>query len=136
MEFQQVSPILWTNDLEGTTRFYREILGFSARTDFPDFVSLQKGKINIMFVTPQVPEDCPPNDEQLFHSPLLTGSLFILMTEVDEFWSITNDKVTVKTSLGDREYLMRDFSILDNNGYELVFGQDISSQKLRLNISD
>jgi hypothetical protein len=36
--------------------------------------------------------------------------------------------VTIKTPIADRTYLMRDFSILDNNGYELVFGEDISSK--------
>ena len=127
MEFRHVSPILWTKDLESTIRFYRDILGFTARSNFPNFVSLHKGEVNIMFIVPQEPEECGPNGEEFFHLPLLTGSLFIQMTDVDEYWSLVRDKVKVKTSLADREYFMRDFSILDNNGYELVFGQDISS---------
>ncbi len=41
------------------------------------------------------------------------------------FYESVKDKATIKTSIEDREYFMRDFSILDNNGYELVFGQHI-----------
>jgi hypothetical protein len=48
------------------------------------------------------------------------------MENVDEFWEQVKNKATIKSSIADRQYLMRDFSIIDNNGYELVFGQDIS----------
>jgi hypothetical protein len=80
-----------------------------------------------MFVLPQdEPEECKdPNDkEEFFPKPLLTGSIYIVTTEVDQLWDQVKDKATIKTALEDREYLMRDFSILDNNGYELVFGQN------------
>jgi len=50
------------------------------------------------------------------------------MEDVDQLWDKVKDKATVKSAIEDREYLMRDFSILDNNGYEIVFGQDISLQ--------
>lgn len=126
MQLKSISPILWTKDMDETIRFYRDTLGFSARSNFPDFVSLSKGNIDIMFIVPKLPEDCPPEGGEFFSSPTLTGSLFILMTDVDNFWQSIKQRVTVKTPLADREYLMRDFSILDNNGYELVFGQDIS----------
>ena len=124
---KSVSPILWTKDIDETVRFYQDTLGFSPRSNFPDFVSLSNGNVEIMFIKPRSPaENCLPEGQDFFPQPLLTGSLFILMSDVDDFWNVIKDKVNVKTSLADREYLMRDFSILDNNGYELVFGQDIS----------
>jgi hypothetical protein len=46
---------------------------------------------------------------------------------VDKLWESVKDKAVIKTAIANREYFMRDFSILDNNGYELVFGQDISA---------
>ena len=84
-----------------------------------------------MFIVPQdEPEDCkdPDNQAEFFPRPMLTGSLFIVTEQVDELWNSVKDKAIIKTSIADREYYMRDFSILDNNGYELVFGQDISGQ--------
>lgn len=130
---QKISPILWTKDIEATIAFYTTVLGFSGRSNFPDFVSLSKGNVEIMFIVPQdEPGECkdPNNKDDFFPKPILTGSIFILMEQVDEFWSKVKDKATIKTAVADREYLMRDFSILDNNGYEIVFGQDISNSKL------
>lgn len=70
-----------------------------------------------MFIEPQ---------EEFFPEAGLTGSLFIWTEQVDELWNSIKHKARIKSSIGDRAYLVRDFSILDNNGYELVFGEDIS----------
>ena len=129
MRLQKLSPILWTKDLKETIRFYEDVLGFAGRSNLPNFVSLTRGEVEIMFVGPQdEPGECkdPDNREEFFPKPLLTGSLFILTDRVDEVWESVRDRATIKDAIADREYLMRDFSILDNNGYELVFGQDIS----------
>jgi catechol 2,3-dioxygenase-like lactoylglutathione lyase family enzyme len=126
---KKLSPILWTKDLQKTMSFYESVLGFKGRSNFPNFVSLTRENIEIMFVVPQEePEECkdPNNNEEFFPKPVLTGSLFILTDKVDKLWESVKDRATVKTSIENRAYLMRDFSILDNNGYELVFGQDIS----------
>jgi len=85
-----------------------------------------------MFVVPRdEPDDCrdPDSQQDFFPKAGLTGSLFITVEEVDMLWEAVRDKVVIKTALADREYWMRDFSMLDNNGYELVFGEDISSRK-------
>lgn len=132
MKFHKLSPILWTKNLEETVSFYENILGFTSKSNFPNFASLTKGNVEVMFIIPQdEPEDCknPNNKEDFFPKTVLTGSFFILIDEVDKLWEEVRDKATIKTSIDDREYWMRDFSILDNNGYELVFGQDISSNQ-------
>ena len=126
----KLSPILWTKNLTQTTEFDENVLGFTAHSNFANFVSLTRGEVEIMFVIPQdEPEDCKdPNDRaEFFPRPMLTGSLFIITENVNDLWKTIQGKVTVKSSIADREYGMRDFSILDNNGYELVFGQDIAS---------
>ena len=126
---KQLSSILWTKNLEDTISFYESVLGFKGRSNFPNFVTLERELIQIMFVVPQYePEDCKDLDNKLefFPKPVLTGSIYIFTDQVDKLWQSVKDKATVKTAIENREYLMRDFSILDNNGYELVFGQDIS----------
>ena len=132
MKVQKLSPILWTKNLQETITFYTTVLEFTGRSNFPNFVSLSKGNAEIMFVVPQQePDDCKDlNDkEQIFSKPHLTGSIFIFMENVDELWNRVKDKAVIKAPIEDRAYLMRDFSILDNNGYEIVFGQDISNSK-------
>lgn len=126
---KKLSPILWTKSLDQTISFYENVLGFKSTSNFPNFVYLSRGDVGIMFVLPEdEPEDCkdPENHEEFFPRPILTGSIYIYLDNVDELWVAVKDKATIKSKIEDREYLMRDFSILDNNGYELVFGQDIS----------
>lgn len=129
MTLQTISPILWTKDLRATVSFYEDVLGFISQSNFPNFVSLNRDGVTIMFVVPlDEPADCNDENDKVnfFTKPTLTGSIFITMKQVDTFWDSVKDKATIKAPLADREYLMRDFSILDNNGYELVFAQDIS----------
>jgi catechol 2,3-dioxygenase-like lactoylglutathione lyase family enzyme len=128
---KHLSPVLWTKNLQQTIEFYTVVLGFSARSNFPDFVALCQGDAEIMFVVPKNDrEDCGPgNKEEFFPQPRLTGSIYIFMENVDAFWETIKDKVTVAAPIANREYQMRDFSIRDNNGYELVFGEDISQTK-------
>jgi uncharacterized glyoxalase superfamily protein PhnB len=130
MKLQHLAPILWTKDFEKTISFYVNILGFTCRSNFPNFASLQRDNVEIMIVLPvEEPEDRKdPNDKQeFFPKAILTGSIYITIDDVDELWTKIKDSVTVLTPLENREYLMRDFSITDNNGYELVFGQNINS---------
>ena len=114
--------------MKETILFYESVLEFKGKSNFPNFVSLTRGNVEIMFIVPQdEPEERKHRreKEESFPRPILTGSIFILTDRVDELWESVRKKATVKTSIDDREYSMRDFSILDNNGYELVFGQDI-----------
>ena len=131
MELLHLSPILWTKNLNETVSFYETVLGFKGKSDFPNFASLTKGNVEIMFVVPQNDDkdrEVEGVNRAFFPKPLLTGGLFITTDEVDEIWASVKDRTIVKTAIEDRAYLMRDFSILDNNGYELVFDQDISNR--------
>jgi catechol 2,3-dioxygenase-like lactoylglutathione lyase family enzyme len=119
MKIQELSPILWTKSIAETVAFYEGVLGFSSQSNFPNFVSLAKDDARIMFVVPQDEPDL---------RTVLTGSIYMFMEDVDGLWEQVKDKTNIKSPIADRDYLMRDFSILDNNGYELVFGQDISKK--------
>lgn len=125
MRLQKLSPILWTKNLQETISFYETILSFKSRSSFPDFASLYKDGVEIMVI---VPTGEPGEEDSFFTRPLLTGSIYIYMQGVNEFWETVKDKAIIKTSICDREYGMRDFSVLDNNGYEIVFGEDISDR--------
>lgn len=125
MQLQKLSPILWTKNLQETISFYETVLGFKSRSNFSNFVSLYKDNVEIMAIVPTAERD---EKENFFPKPLLTGSIYIFMKDVDALWETIKNKATIKTSICDREYWMRDFSITDNNGYEIVFGEDISNR--------
>jgi catechol 2,3-dioxygenase-like lactoylglutathione lyase family enzyme len=124
MKLQALSPILWTKNLQETVFFYETVLGFTSRSGFPNFAAFSRDNAEIMFVIP----NGEPDDKDFFPKPLLTGSIYIFTKDVDELWESVKDRVNVKSSICDREYLMRDFAIVDNNGYEIVFGEDISNR--------
>lgn len=125
MQLQKLSPVLWTKNLQETISFYETVLGFKSRSNFPNFASLYKDNVEIMAIVPTAERD---EEENFFPKPLLTGSIYVFMKDVDALWETIKNKATIKTSICDREYWMRDFSITDNNGYEIVFGEDISSR--------
>src|SRR5687768_15435417 len=107
MNLHKLSPILWTKDLPGTISFYENVLGFTGESNFPDFVALSRGNVEIMFVVPKdEPEDCkdPNSNEPFFPKPMLTGSLFITTDHVDKLWELVKDKAIIKSSISDREY--------------------------------
>ena len=88
MKPQKLSPILWTKDLKETISFYETVLEFKGKSNFPNFVTLTRGNVEIMFIVPQdEPEDCKdPNDKtNFFPKPLLTGSIFIVTEQVTNF---------------------------------------------------
>jgi catechol 2,3-dioxygenase-like lactoylglutathione lyase family enzyme len=124
-ELKHLSPILWTKDLDKTIEYYTTVLGFEARSHFPDFVSLSRDRVEIMFVVPHNDHEGEKPEEPFFPKPILTGSIYITLQHVDELWLGVKDNVEVISPLCDQEYKMRDFSIRDNNGYELVFGENI-----------
>jgi catechol 2,3-dioxygenase-like lactoylglutathione lyase family enzyme len=124
MQLQALSPILWTKNLQETISFYETVLGFKSRSSFPNFAALYRDNAEIMVIVPTG----EPGDKDFFPKPFLTGSIYIFTQGVDEFWEFVKDKAAIKTPICNREYLMRDFSILDNNGYEIVFGEDISKR--------
>lgn len=131
MNLQGLSPILWTKSLEQTIAFYEIVLGFTARSNFPNFVSLFHGDVQIMFVHPTedpAAHNETGNIESFFPKPAMTGSVYIFTDKVDQLWETVIGKATIKSAIADRDYAMRDFSIFDNNGYELCFGQDISNR--------
>ena len=130
MKLQKLCPILWTKNLQETISFYTDALEFTSRSNFPNFASLSRDSIEIMMIEPtEEPDDCkePGNQEPFFQKSNLTGSIFIFTDQVDELWEKVKDKAVIKSAIANREYQVRDFSILDNNGYELLSGQDIST---------
>ena len=135
MKVTNLRPILWTKNLQETIDFYVTALGFTCRYQIERFAALTKDNIEIMIVVPiDEPEDCKDeNKNGFFPNPNFTGSIYIDVDNADEYWEQLKDKVKVKSPIENAEWHVRGFSIFDNNGYELVFGQDINDDFINLN---
>lgn len=128
MKLKKLRPILWTKDLQQTIHFYTDILGFTCRNQYPDWAALTKDDIEIMLSVPTAPnEDFIDTEQQngFFSAPNFSGSIYMNIDGVDEYFEKIKDKVKIKYGVENMEWGMREFSIYDNNGYELVFGQEM-----------
>lgn len=120
MRFHALTPMLWTNDLEGTIDFYSGMLGFALDEYNADWgwCHMHRDTVNLMFARPV--ETMPENG-----LPICTGSFYIYTDETDEAWAMLKDKTSVRYPIGNYAHGMREFAILDNNGYMLQFGREL-----------
>lgn len=120
--FQTLKPILWTNNLEETIAFYRDILHFELLNHDAalGWAALAHGNIEILLSL--------PNAHFEFKQPKFTGSFYFEIPDVDDFWVEITDKTKVCYPIENFEYGMREFAIFDNNGYLLQFGMALSNE--------
>jgi len=121
MQLTKLTPMLYTNDLQGTVDFYTQTLGFTCKSISKelDWASLTFGDIDIMVSL--------PNEHIPFDKANFTGSFYFLTNNADIFWEQLKDKTSICYPIEDFEYGMREFAIYDNNGYLLQFGHELAS---------
>lgn len=121
MKLTSLRPMLWTNDLDMTIEFYNKILGFKILNYNQEvgWVTLGRDDLEIMFAK--------PNEHIEFDKPVFTGSFYFVTDSVDKVWADVKDKVSVIYGIENFDWQMREFAILDNNGYMLQFGQEIET---------
>ena len=121
MHFNNLSPMLNTNDIEESVNFYVQHLGFECKAldHESGWASVQHGDIRIMFSIPNV--------HAFFEHPFFTGSLYFNVKDVDTLWKKLKDEANVCYPIEDFEYGMREFAIYDNNGYLLQFGEEVKT---------
>jgi uncharacterized glyoxalase superfamily protein PhnB len=119
MTLLELRPMLQTEDYQGTLDFYTHTLGFECTSSIPGlgWASLKRDRIALMISR--------PNSHTPFGGPRLTGSIYINTDDVEGWWARLKDVARVAYPIETMEYDMREFGILDNNGYLLQFGQPV-----------
>ena len=118
-------PILKTLILQSTIDFYTQQLGFTCTKHLRQYrrATLKRDNVTIIFHAGDIDENVPAkHSERSF-------SLYIYLENVDELWEELKDKAEICEPLGDRDWGMRQFSIFDNNGYLLIFGQRVKEEE-------
>lgn len=118
MKLDRLTPMLWSNDLKATIDFYQAKLGFilDEYNEAWGWCHLHRDGVALMFTSP---------DARNYKGPLLTGSLYVYTEDVDELWENLKDAESVSYSIANFKHRMREFGILDNNGYLLQFGREL-----------
>lgn len=121
MKVTHLFPMLVTESIEKTLEFYTQTLGFECRGKYPKenpcWISLWNNGFEIAFNL--------PNDQTDFEKPILTGSIYLHVEDIDEVWENLKDKVEIVYEIENFDYGMREFGIRDCNGYVLNIGQNI-----------
>jgi uncharacterized glyoxalase superfamily protein PhnB len=121
MKFESLSPILTTDDMDRSVRFYVDVLGFTCGMQTPGYSNLYRDGIRIML-------GGRPNSHEPWAGPRFTGQLYIHLNEpneVDALWSKIKGRVEVVYAPDTFDYGMREFGIRDDNGYNLAFGSEV-----------
>jgi catechol 2,3-dioxygenase-like lactoylglutathione lyase family enzyme len=117
MTFKKLAPILTTDDMDRSVRFYVDVLGFTCGMQTPGYSNLYRDAVRIMLVA--------PNEHSQWKGPNFTGQFYIDLEtaeEVEALWETVKDRVDVIYALDDFDYGMHEFGVRDDNGYHLAFG--------------
>jgi uncharacterized glyoxalase superfamily protein PhnB len=116
---QELTPILNTEDVQGSVDYYTSVLGFTCEAGGEEtaWARVSRDDVSVMFARPTV--------HQHFIRPTFTGSLYLRTDDVDAVWEQLKDKVEICYPIENFHYGMREFAIYDNNRYLLQFGQEI-----------
>lgn len=112
-QFYQGAPLLLVPDVITTADFYRKILGFTtdAGAETREYSVVWRDNAAVHLAKGE-------------HAP--TGvRIFFWVKDVNALYAdVTRRGAAIAVPIGTRPYHVRDFSIRDPNGVELVFGQD------------
>jgi predicted enzyme related to lactoylglutathione lyase len=123
-----VAPYFIVDDVVTTANFYRDKLGFKYDRFWghptPAFCMVRRSGITIMLSQHAGPGFMRPNNTAADGA----WDAYIWMDDADALQKEYAAKgVKIVRGICDQPYGMRDFDILDCNGYRLCFGHDISA---------
>ena len=130
MKFQDVTPNLIVGDIDRSTAFYRDVLGFTVVTTVPDaapfvFVWLERDSVPVFLNDPKAVEhDVSGVSGRPFGG---SATLFFVISDVDAFHAAVAPRVKVVMPLKTQFYGMREFAVEDPDGHLLTFAQRVGS---------
>ena len=113
--------ILPVKDIQSSALFYTDKLGFTVELKWGnpiDYLIVSSGDVSIHINKKM---------DQSYASTVHTR-IYFFVSDIDLLYTNLIDKgVTIKTPIGTRDYGMRDFDIVDPDGYILSFGMGTTS---------
>jgi catechol 2,3-dioxygenase-like lactoylglutathione lyase family enzyme len=117
-QFKRWLPVLKVQDLQAAIDFYTGILGCTLHWRSPndgggENCMLGFGDADLMLST----------GSHLGGTPQFTGTLYLDMEGVEEFYERVKDRVELVWPLEVMEYGTREFGVRDPSGYTLAFSE-------------
>jgi lactoylglutathione lyase len=126
--FTTVTPNLLVQDIDRSTAFYRDVLGFAVKQTVPDtapfvFVWLERDGVPVFLNDPRAVEKDVPGATK--RAPGGTSTLFFVITGVDDFHGHVSSKTRIVMPLTTQFYGMREFAVEDPDGHLLTFAERV-----------
>lgn len=114
--------IFHVDDVEKTSQFYRDQLGFDITFEWGDPIRyVVTNRDEAVFIHFSLKENSTEDLSNNFNS------IYIFVNDVDAIYEeLSSRDVDITNPIGDREYEMRDFDIRDPDGNMLTFGKHVS----------
>ncbi len=119
MAVQGVQIAFATEDVARSVKFYVDQLGFTCTLQLEGFARVQLGAAEIMLAL--------PNAHRPWQGPHFTGSIYLDVDNVDELWESLKTRARIVYPIETMEYGLREFGVLDDNGYQLSFAQQVAN---------
>jgi catechol 2,3-dioxygenase-like lactoylglutathione lyase family enzyme len=120
-------PFLPVRDLHETIQFYKEKLGFHSEWywgDPPTDAGIGRDGLNLLFVKNEQFTD-------LINTAQRRLEICLFVSNVDEVYrELQNQKVEIISALKNEAWNVREFSILDCNGYILRIGEGLENEPM------
>lgn len=127
-QFTSVTPNLLVSNLDRSTAFYRDVLGFTVKQTVPDaapfvFVWLERDGVPVFLNDPKaVEKDVARVSARPFGG---TATMFFVITGVDAYHAQVAPRANVVMELKTQFYGMREFAIEDPDGHILTFAERV-----------
>lgn len=126
--FTSVTPNLLVRDIDRSTAFYRDVLGFSVKQTVPDaepfvFVWLERDGVPVFLNDPKgIEHDFPGAASRPAGG---TATLFFVVAGVDALHDRVKEQARVIMPPKTQFYGIREFAIEDPDGHILTFGERV-----------
>ncbi len=128
--FESITTNLMVENVNKSLEFYVGVLGFEKLQTVPDsgdyvFAHINKDSVNLMLQK----FDSSGTEIPYFKNKEIGGSftLFVVVENVEEIYNNVKDNYKVISEMKETFYGMKEFSLLDPDGYVLTFAERISN---------
>lgn len=129
--FVSVTPNLLVRDVNKSTAFYRDVLGFTMGETVPDkepfvFVWMKHGEVSVFLNDINAAAHDYPDVAKL--PPGGTAAFFFVITGVDAYYALVAPKAKVIMPIKTQFYGMREFAVTDPDGHIITFAERVEVQ--------
>lgn len=128
--FKKLTPNLLVAEVSRSLAFYTDVLGFARGMTVPEespfvFASVISGAVEVFFNDAET----ATKEYPVFGGREIgaSGTLFIELEGIDEFYAGLEGRVTIVIPLHTQWYGMKEFAVMDPDGYVLTFAERVGA---------